>query len=119
MRAIQVTRFGGPEVLEIAELPDPVARPGELLIEVDRAGVNYADTHQAENTYLSRTVLPLVPGGEVVGRTAEGRRVVGMVASGGYAERAVLEPATAFDLPDGIDDLTALGLVVQGATAWL
>jgi NADPH2:quinone reductase len=119
MRAIQITEFGGPEVLTLTELPEPVPGPGQLLVQVDRAGVNYADTHQAENTYLSRTVLPLVPGAEVVGRTADGRRVVSMLASGGYAERAVLDPATTFDVPDGIDDVTALGLIVQGATAWL
>src|SRR5829696_1856952 len=119
MRAIQVTRFGGPEVLEIAELPDPVARPGELLIEVDRAGVNYADTHQAENSYLSRTALPMVPGGEVVGRAADGRRVVALVDGGGYAERAVARENQVFEVPAGVDDLSALALIVQGATAWI
>ena len=67
MRAIVVTEFGGPDVLVPTDVPDPVPGPGQLLIEVDRAGVNYADTHQAENTYLSRTQLPFVPGGEVVG----------------------------------------------------
>jgi NADPH:quinone reductase len=52
MRAIQITEFGGPEVLQLTELPEPAAADGQLLIEVSRAGVNYADTHQAENTYL-------------------------------------------------------------------
>ncbi len=119
MRAIRITEFGGPEVLTVAEVPDPVPGPGQLLVEVDRAGVNYADTHQAENSYLSRTTLPLVPGGEVTGRTADGRRVVALLAHGGYAQRAVAEPARAFDVPDGVDDVTALALVVQGVTAWL
>lgn len=119
MRAILVTAFGGPEVLELTDVPEPVAGPGQLLLTVDRAGVNYADTHQAENTYLSRTTLPLVPGAEVAGRTADGRRVVALVGSGGYAERAVAEPAAAFDVPDTVDDLTALALLVQGATALL
>ena len=119
MRAILVTAFGGPEVLELTDVPEPVAGPGQLLLTVDRAGVNYADTHQAENTYLSRTTLPLVPGAEVAGRTADGRRVVALVGSGGYAERAVAEPAAAFDVPDAVDDLTALALLVQGATALL
>ncbi|KAA2261718.1 NADPH:quinone oxidoreductase family protein [Solihabitans fulvus] len=119
MRAIQITGFGGPEVLVQAEIPDPAPRDGELLIEVSRAGVNYADTHQAENSYLSETALPVVPGGEVVGRTPDGRRVVAMLASGGYAERAVARPPQTFDVPDGVDDTTALSMVVQGATAWL
>jgi NADPH2:quinone reductase len=119
MRAILVTAFGGPEVLELTDVPEPVPGPGQLLLTVDRAGVNYADTHQAENSYLSRTTLPLVPGAEVAGRTPDGRRVVAMVGSGGYAERAVADAAAAFDVPDTVDDLTALALLVQGATALL
>jgi NADPH:quinone reductase len=119
MRAIVVTEFGGPEVLVPADVPEPEPGPGQLLIAVDRAGVNYADTHQAENSYLSRTVLPLIPGGEVVGRTPDGRRVVAMLAAGGYAERAVADPVSAFDVPDAVDDVTALAMVVQGVTAWL
>jgi NADPH2:quinone reductase len=119
MRAILVTQFGGPEVLVPDEVPEPAARPGQLLISVDRAGVNYADTHQAENSYLSRTELPMIPGAEVVGHTPDGRRVVAMVAGGGYAERAVADPVSTFDVPDEVDDVTALAMVVQGATAWL
>jgi NADPH2:quinone reductase len=119
MRAIQITEFGGPEVLTLAEVAEPVPGPGQLLVQVDRAGVNYADTHQAENSYLSRTTLPLIPGGEIVGRTADGRRLVAMLTSGGYAEQAVVDPGLAFEVPDPVDDVTALALVVQGATAWL
>jgi len=119
MRAIVVTEFGGPDVLVPTDVPDPVPGPGQLLIDVAHAGVNYADTHQAENSYLSRTQLPLVPGGEVVGVTPDGRRVVALVDSGGYAERAVADADRAFAVPDDVDDVTALALVVQGATAWL
>lgn len=120
MRAVQVTEFGGPEVLTPVELPDPVAGPGEVLIDVERIGVNYADTHQAENSYLAPSKLPLVPGGEVVGRTPEGQRVVALLnGGGGYAEKAVAPAATTFPVPDGIDDLTALSMLVQGTTAWV
>jgi NADPH2:quinone reductase len=120
VRAIQITEFGGPEVLQQVELPDPVAGEGEVLINVSRAGLNYADTHQAENSYLAKMELPLVPGGEVVGVTEDGRRVVALTKnSGGYAEKAVAPALTTFDVPDGVDDLTALSLIVQGATAWL
>ncbi|GAA3576841.1 zinc-binding dehydrogenase [Amycolatopsis ultiminotia] len=120
MRAVQVTEFGGPEVLIPAELADPVPGPGQVLIEVDRIGVNYADTHQAENSYLAPSKLPLVPGGEVVGHTSEGRRVVALLGDGGgYAERAVAAQAMAFPVPDGVDDLNALSMLVQGATAWI
>lgn len=119
MRAIQITEFGGPEVLNVADLPDPQAGPGQLLIDVSRAGINYADTHQAENSYLSASTLPMVPGGEVVGTTADGRRVVALVGTGGYAEKAVASEGLAWDVPDGIDDVTALGMIVQGASAWV
>jgi NADPH2:quinone reductase len=119
MRAVQVTEFGGPEVLKPVELPDPEPGPGQQLIEVSRIGVNYADTHQAENSYLAPSKLPLVPGGEVVGHTADGKRVVALLDGGGYAQRAAANSATTFDVPDGIDDLTALSFIVQGTTAWL
>jgi len=120
MRAVQVTEFGGPEVLRTADLPEPTAGPGEVLIDVTRIGVNYADIHQVENSYVASTTLPLVPGGEVVGRTQDGRRVVALLSGGGgYAERAVAPEATTFPVPDDVDDLTALSMLVQGTTAWV
>jgi len=120
MRAVQITEFGGPEVLVVRDLPDPVASGTAAVLDVSRAGVNYADTHQAENTYLAASKLPMVPGAEVVGRLPDGRRVVSLLAGGGgYAEKALVEPALSFDVPDDIDDTTALAMVVQGASAWL
>ncbi len=118
MRAVQITEFGGPEVLRLTELPDPEPGPGQTLIEVSRGGINYADTHHVENSYLAPTNLPLVPGGEVAGRTADGRRVVALVGEGGYAERAVAPDGLIFDIPDGVTDGQALALVAQGLTAW-
>jgi NADPH:quinone reductase len=118
MRAIQITEFGGPEVLTVSDVPEPVADAGQVLITVDRAGINYADTHQVENSYLSKTELPLIPGGEVVGRTEDGRRVVALVGSGGYAEKAVAQAPYAWDVPEGVSDGQALALVLQGTTAW-
>ncbi|MFF4649181.1 zinc-binding alcohol dehydrogenase family protein [Streptomyces sp. NPDC001380] len=118
MRAIQITEFGGPEVLRAVDLPDPQAGPGQVLLEVSAAGVNYADTHAVEDSYLSRTILPLVPGAEVVGRTADGRRLVALTDHGGYAQRAAVQEALAHEVPDGVTDGQALALVVQGLTAW-
>jgi NADPH2:quinone reductase len=120
MRAIQITSFGGPEVLTVAEVPEPSPTGDQQLLTVDRAGVNYADTHQAENSYLAAASLPLIPGAEVVGRTEDGKRVVSLLAGGGgYAEKALIHPALSFQVPDHIDDTTALAMVVQGASAWL
>jgi NADPH2:quinone reductase len=118
MRAIQITEFGGPEVLTIAEIADPVAADGFDLVEVTAAGVNYADTHQVENSYLSTTDLPMVPGSEVVGTTPDGRRVASLVGNGGYAEKALAWPGLTFDLPDAVSDAQALALMVQGLSAW-
>ena len=62
MRAIRVREWGGPEVLELVEdAPEPEAGDGQVLVHVNRAGVNYADTHQTENSYLARYELPLTP----------------------------------------------------------
>jgi NADPH2:quinone reductase len=119
VRAIQITRFGGPEVLTPADLPDPVAVDGLEVVDVLAAGVNFADTHQIEDSYLARQTLPLVPGAEVVGRRADGTRVVALtLGGGGYAEKALVHPAAAFPVPDGVSDGQALALVLQGATAW-
>jgi NADPH2:quinone reductase len=118
MRAVQITAFGGPEVLELTDVPDPEPGGGFELVEVSSAGVNYADTHAVENSYLSQQTLPLVPGGEVVGRLADGRRVSAITGSGAYAEKALAHATATFDLPDEVSDGQALSLMIQGLTAW-
>jgi NADPH:quinone reductase len=119
MRAIQMTEFGGPEVLKLSELPVPVPGPDEVLIKVTRAGLNFADTHTRTNSYVQKATLPLVPGGEVAGvREDTGERVVALVGTGGYAEYATAPAEHVFPIPEGVDDGTALGLIVQGTTAW-
>jgi NADPH2:quinone reductase len=118
MRAIQITEYGGPEVLNVAELPEPTPSEGFGLVKVSGAGVNYADTHQTENTYISATKLPIVPGSEVVGTLPDGRRIASLVGVGGYAEWALAPSFLSFDLPDQVSDGQALALMVQGLTAW-
>ncbi|GAB6902784.1 zinc-binding dehydrogenase [Kineosporia succinea] len=109
----------------MTDLDEPTPGEGELLVEVDSAGVNYADTHQTEDSYLVRQTLPFVPGSEVVGRVVSGgglepgTRVLGLTMSGGgYAERAVVRSELAFPLKDDLTDAQALGLLVHGTTAW-
>ena len=118
MRAVQITEFGGPEVLRPVELPDPEPGPGQLVLRVTSAGVNYADTHQVEDSYLSRTTLPLIPGSEVVGLLPDGTRVAAFALQGGYTDLAVVTPALSFPLQDAVGDGEALALMVQGLTAW-
>jgi NADPH2:quinone reductase len=118
MRAIQIEEFGGPEVLVLRDVDDPTPPEGFIVVDVTAAGVNYADTHQAENSYLAPAELPLVPGAEVVGTTPDGRRVVALVSGGAYAEKALVHPAMMWEVPDGVSDAAALALVLQGTTAW-
>lgn len=117
MRAIQITEFGGPEVLQLSEVADPVAADGFEVVAVWSAGVNYADTHQVEDSYLSKTTLPLIPGSEVVGDLG-GTRVAAFTMTGGYCEQALVHPAMSFPLPEAVSDGQALSLMVQGLTAW-
>ena len=125
MRAVQITEFGDLDVLKIRDVDVPEPGEDEVLIRVSSAGINFADTHQRENSYLAKFELPLIPGGEVAGvvergsgELTEGTRVVAMLRSGGYAEYAVAPVATTFPIPDGVDDGTALALLIQGLTAW-
>ena len=126
VRAIRISEWGGPEVLELVE-DAPVPEPGEsqVLVKVSRAGINFADTHARENSYLARYELPLTPGAEVVGTVERdgsglraGQRVVALVGTGGYAEYVAADAATAFPVEDGVGDATALALLLQGLTAW-
>jgi NADPH2:quinone reductase len=119
MRAIQMREFGGPEVLEPAELPVPEPADGEVLIEVSRAGLNFADTHTTSNSYVRKATLPLVPGAEVAGTiVGDGERVVALTWDGGYAQYATARREHTFPIAEEIDDGTALALLIQGTTAW-
>jgi NADPH2:quinone reductase len=119
MRAVQIQEFGGPEVLQLVDLPIPEPAVGEVLLKVTAAGVNFADTHQRGNQYVAEQTLPMIPGAEVAGvRQDTGERVVAIVGHGGYAEYAVAPAARCFPVPEGIDDATALALLMQGLTAW-
>jgi NADPH2:quinone reductase len=119
MRAVQISQFGGPEVLELVDLPVPEAAANEVLIQVTAAGVNFADTHQRGNQYVAEQALPMIPGAEVAGvRPDTGERVVAIVGHGGYAEYVAAPANRVFPIPDGVDDATALALLMQGLTAW-
>ena len=119
MRAVQITRFGGPEVLDVVDVPEPQPGEGQKLYDVSTAGINFADTHQVENSYLSAQQLPMVPGAEFVGTAVDGGpRVVGLLDGGGYAEKVIAHDFLTWPVPDGVSDEQALAVVLQGATAW-
>lgn len=118
MRAISVARFGGPEQLVVREVPEPFPEDDRVLVEVTLAGVNYADLHRVANDHLSAQSLPFIPGQDVVGRLADGTRVVSIVRGGGYAERVAAPAELTFPVAAGVTDEQALALVIQGSTAW-
>ena len=100
-------------------MPDPQPGEGQKLYDVSTAGINFADTHQIENSYLAAQELPLIPGAEFVGTPVDGGpRVVGLLGGGGYAEKVVAHDFLTWPVPDGVSDEQALAVVLQGATAW-
>ncbi|HVL83282.1 MAG TPA: quinone oxidoreductase [Pseudonocardia sp.] len=125
MRAVQVPETGGPEVLTPAELADPEAGPGEILVEVAVAGVNYIDTYQRQGIYPVSP--PFVLGLEGAGRVralgsgvtefAVDDRVAWSETLGSYAELVAVPAAKAVAVPDGVDDEIAVGALLQGMTA--
>ena len=117
MKAIQITEFGGPEVMKYTDLTDPIAGEHEVVLDVTAIGINYSDTHKTENTYLFPQKLPMVPGIEVVG-VYDGNRYLAIALSGGYAQKVVAHKSTLFPIPDGVTDQQALCALIQGTTAW-
>jgi NADPH:quinone reductase len=118
VKAIQIEEFGGPEVLKVTEVPDPEPGDGQVVVDVARAGMNFADTHAIRNDYLAEQSLPLIPGAEISGTTPDGRRVAAMVGSGGYAQKVAVAEAWLVPLPDEVSDDQASALLLQGMTAY-
>jgi len=125
MRAVVAQRPGGPEVLELVDLPDPVPGPDEVLVRVTVAGVNFIDTYRRSGVY--RMSFPHVVGaegagevvavGSAVSEVRAGQRVCWFSSAGSYAELAVVRAADAIVVPATVDDDTAAALAMQGVTA--
>jgi NADPH2:quinone reductase len=127
MKAIVMTRVGGPEVLEQRELAEREPGPGEALVEIAAAGVNFMDVGVRRGRAWTETPDPKVLGVEGAGRVVAagpgvefvrpGDRVAWVYAPGSYADRAVIPADALVRLPDGIDDRTAAAVMMQGLTA--
>lgn len=126
MRAVHATRAGGPEVLSLVELPDPVPSPGQVVVAVEAAGVNFIDTYKRSGVYA--TPFPHVVGGEGAGvvtavgdgvtEVAVGDRVAWADGSAGsYAEQVVVTAERLVPVPDGVELEDAAALLLQGLTA--
>lgn len=107
--------------LELRDVPAPVAEAGQTVVDVRAAGVNYADVLIREGRYPQPPPLPYVPGSEVAGTTADGRRVVGFVRveGGGYAEKVAVEDDWLFDLPATASFEQGAAFVLAYLTAWI
>lgn len=117
MKAIQIDEFGGPEKLQYRDVEDPQPADGVVVVEVARAGINFADTHATRNDYLAEQSLPLIPGAEVSGRTPDGRRVAAILPAGAYAQKVAAPEGFLIPVPDEVDDDRAAALLLQGLTA--
>jgi NADPH:quinone reductase len=127
MRAIVVSRHGGPEVLQIAETEAPKPGPGQLLVDVAAAGVNFMDIYQREGRAPYARDLPFTLGAEGAGTVAQvgpgvadfavGDRVAWAAAPGSYAEQVVVPAAAAVAVPDGVELTVAAAVLLQGMTA--
>jgi NADPH2:quinone reductase len=116
MRAIRVSRTGGPEALEYVEVPVPKPGPGEALVKIEAIGVNYIDIYHRSGLYPLPT--PFTPGSEAAGIVEEtGERVVYAMNPGSYAEYAVVPEWKLVKIPDAIDARTAAAAMLQGLTA--
>ncbi|TDC85772.1 alcohol dehydrogenase [Micromonospora sp. KC606] len=119
MRAVVLRRPGGPEVLRVERIPEPLPGPGESLIDVTLTGVNFDDLEQRAGAH-PQLRLPAVLGVEAAGhRRTDGRRVVALLRQGGgYAEVVAARDAYTVEIPASIDDAQAVGLFEQGGTAY-
>jgi NADPH:quinone reductase len=119
MRAVVVTRFGGPEVLEVRDEPVPAVASDDLLVEPEAIGVNYRDIYEREGNYGGEP--PLINGvegaGTVVAGDREGERVAWLAASGSYAERVRVPAGRAVPVPAEVATETAAAVLLQGVTA--
>ena len=127
MKAIIVRAFGGPEVLKLEDVPDPVGGDGLLLIKVRAIGVNPAETYVRDGKYPALPDLPFIPGTELSGEVAEGPRTgervfalgtAGPMMTGTYAELAVVRAASAWPLPDHLSFEQGAAVPVAFGTAW-
>jgi len=129
MKAIQVSKFGGPEVLELKEIPTPKPGPGQILVRVHGAGVNPYDTYMRSGGYAVKPALPYIPGSDAAGtvesvgdgvkKVKPGERVyTAKTISGAYAEYALADESQLYPLPGKISFSQGAGLWVPYGTAY-
>ena len=121
MRAVVLRALGEPEELGVEDVPAPVPGEGQVLVDVKASALNFVEVLVRRGLYPQMPELPWVPGAEIAGVTADGRRVLGLLGpgGGGYAEQAVLDEAMCFDLPDGATFEEGAAFLLAYLTAWI
>ena len=125
MKAIQIQQTGGPEVLELVDLPIPVPGPGQVLIRIETTGLNFIEIYFRKGQY--KAALPIVPGSEAAGTVEElgpgvqgfsaGELVASTAVIGSYAEYALVPAAQLVKVPAGLSPEKAAAAMLQGMTA--
>lgn len=128
MRAILCKEYGPPESLVLEDVPDLVAGPGKVVLDVKACGVNFPDTLIIQGKYQFKPEMPFSPGGEVAGVVREvgagvthakvGDRVIAFTGAGGFAEQVAADAAAVIPMPDGMDFATASGFVMTYGTSY-
>ncbi|AEC20390.1 putative NADPH quinone oxidoreductase, zinc binding protein [Pusillimonas sp. T7-7] len=128
MKAVEISKPGGPEVLVLVDRPVPELKPGEVLIKVSAAGINRPDVFQRKGNYPPPAGASDLPGLEVVGEIVSGEtgdtglaigdKVCALVAGGGYAEYCAAPAAQCLPIPKGLSDVEAAGLPETYYTVW-
>jgi NADPH2:quinone reductase len=131
VQTVQYRAFGGPDVIQIVDLPEPEPRDGEVVIRVAAVGMNFADVLQRQGRYIEPIPLPFIPGAEVAGTIAAlgpdvaaqtslraGMRVMAVTGEGGYAQYVVAPAAIVAPIPEGMDFIQAAAFPLQGLTAY-
>jgi len=128
MRAVVCAAWGGPEVLAVREVADPAPKPGEVVIKILAAGVNFPDVLIIQKKYQLQPELPFIPGAEVAGEIlllgegvtefAVGDRVAALCTVGGFAERIAVAAEKCLKIPAGLDVRVAAGFLLAYGTSW-
>ena len=126
MKALLSRTPGGPDTLDLADMPDPTPGPGEVVVDVRACAINYPDVLIIEDRYQFKPPRPFSPGGEVSGTIAQvgegvsgwqvGDRVIAMIGHGGLAEKVVVDPARMYRLPEGRSFAEGASLILTYAT---
>src|SRR5215468_12313108 len=119
MKAVVITRLGGPEVLELRDVPEPVPQPGQVLVRVQAGGLNFADILTAHGGYPGTPKPPLVAGREFTGvEESSGRRVMGYTQWAAFAEKTAARPELLWAVPEGWSAEQAAAFPVNYFTAY-